>query len=58
MLLSINQQTHKWRKLYRNKGVAVPGDNNKPKNRSAGDKLAVVFETASFNEVELKSIKD
>ena len=33
---------YKWRKSYRNKGVAVPGD-----------KLSVVIETASFNEVEL-----
>jgi transposase len=44
---------YKWRKFYRNKGVAVPGDKSKPENWSAGDKLAVVIETASFNEVEL-----
>lgn len=44
---------YKWRKSYRNKGVAVPGDKSKPANWSAGDKLAVVIETASFNEVEL-----
>jgi len=44
---------YKWRNLYRDKGVAVPGDKSKPENWSAGDKLAVVIETASFNEVEL-----
>ena len=44
---------YKWRNLYRNKGVAVPGDKSKPENWTAGDKLAVVIETASFNEVEL-----
>ncbi|TKB05461.1 transposase, partial [Desulforhopalus sp. IMCC35007] len=44
---------YKWRKSYRDKGVAVPGDKSKPENWSAGDKLAVVIETASFNEVEL-----
>ena len=44
---------YKWRNLYRNKGVAVPRDKSKPENWSAGDKLAVVIETASFNEVEL-----
>jgi transposase-like protein len=44
---------YKWRKLYRNKGVAVPRDTSKPESWSAGDKLAVVIETASFNEVEL-----
>ena len=44
---------YKWRKSYRNKGVVVPGDKSKPENWSAGDKLAVVIETASFNEVEL-----
>jgi transposase len=44
---------YKWRKSYRNKGVVVPGDKSKPEKWSAGDKLAVVIETASFNEVEL-----
>jgi len=44
---------YKWKNLYRNKGVAVPGDKSKTENWSAGDKLAVVIETASFNEVEL-----
>ena len=44
---------YKWRNLYRNNGVAVPGDKSKPENWTTGDKLAVVIETASFNEVEL-----
>lgn len=44
---------YKWRKSYRNKGVVVPGDKSKPENWTAGDKLAVVIETASFNEVQL-----
>ncbi|BHH83436.1 hypothetical protein LA52FAK_17250 [Desulforhopalus sp. 52FAK] len=43
---------YKWRKLYRNKGVAVLRD-NKPENWSASDKLTVVIETTSFNEAEL-----
>ena len=44
---------YKWRNLYRNKGVAVPGDKSTPEKWSPGDKLAVVIETAAFNEVEL-----
>jgi transposase len=44
---------YKWRKSYRNKGVVVPGDKSKPEKWSAGDKLAVVIETASFNEFQL-----
>jgi transposase-like protein len=44
---------YKWRKTYRNKGVAVPGDKSKPDIWTAEDKLAVVIETASFNEVQL-----
>jgi transposase len=44
---------YKWRKSFRNKGVVVPGDKSKPENWNAGDKLSVVIETASFNEVEL-----
>jgi transposase len=44
---------YKWRKVYMNKGVAVPLDQSKPNNWTAGDKLAVVIETASFNEVQL-----
>lgn len=44
---------YKWRKHYRNKGGAVPGDQSKPEHWTAEDKLAVVIETASFNEVQL-----
>lgn len=44
---------YKWRKEYRNKGVAVPAYKSKPENWSAEDKLAVIIETASFNEVQL-----
>ncbi len=44
---------YKWRKDYRNKGVAVPAYKSKPKDWTAEDKLAVVIETASFNEVQL-----
>jgi transposase-like protein len=44
---------YKWRKSYRNKGVVVPGDKSKSENWTAVDKLSVVIETASFNEVEL-----
>lgn len=42
-----------WRKHYRNQGVAVPSNNKKSEDWSAEDKLAVVIETASFNENEL-----
>ena len=41
---------YKWRKEYRNKGVAVPADHSKPENWSAEDKLAVVVETIALNE--------
>jgi transposase len=44
---------YKWRKHYRNKGGVVPADQSKPENWIAEDKLAVVIETASFNEVQL-----
>ena len=44
---------YKWRKEYRNKGVAVPAYKKKPENWTAEDKLAVIIETASFNEVQL-----
>ncbi|SDX19439.1 transposase [Nitrosomonas communis] len=39
---------YKWRKVYRNRGIAVPGDNSQ-----AEDKLAVVIETADWNSVQL-----
>ena len=44
---------YKWRKDYRNRGIAVPADNSKPENWSSEDKLAVVIETAAMNEVQL-----
>jgi transposase-like protein len=44
---------YKWRKDYRNRGIAVPADKSNPENWSAEDKLAVVIETAGLNEVEL-----
>lgn len=44
---------YKWRKEYRNRGIAVPGDSQNPENWTAADKLAVVIETASLNEAQL-----
>lgn len=44
---------YKWRKDYRNRGIAVPGDSSNPENWSSEDKLAVVIETAAMNEVQL-----
>jgi transposase len=44
---------YKWRNEYRNKGIAVPGDDVKPDNWKGQDKLAVVIETAALNESEL-----
>ncbi len=44
---------YKWRKDYRNQGIAVPANQNKPDQWSAEDKLAVVIETASLNEAQL-----
>jgi transposase len=44
---------YKWRTDYRNRGIAVPGDNINPEKWVAQDKLAVVIETAAFNESEL-----
>jgi len=44
---------YKWRKDYRNKGGGVPADQSKPEHWTAEDKLAVVIETASLNEVQL-----
>jgi len=37
---------YKWRKDYRNRGIAVPSDQSKPESWSAEDKLAVVIETS------------
>lgn len=44
---------YKWRNEYRNKGIAVPGNDINPDKWGARDKLAVVIETAAFNESEL-----
>ena len=44
---------YKWRKDYRNRGIAVPGDNSKADDWTAGDKLAVVIETAGLNGAQL-----
>ena len=44
---------YKWRKDYRNRGIAVSGDSKNPAHWSAEDKLAVVIETAAMNEVQL-----
>lgn len=44
---------YKWRKDYRNQGIAVPANQNNPDQWMAEDKLAVVIETASSNEAQL-----
>ena len=44
---------YKWRNEYRNKGIAVPGNNIKTDDWKGQDKLAVVIETAALNESEL-----
>jgi transposase len=44
---------YKWRKDYRNQGVAVPGNKKNSEYWTAEDKLAVVIETAAFNEIHL-----
>lgn len=44
---------YKWRKDYRNRGIAVPRDNSNPEDWVAEDKLAVVIETAALNEAQL-----
>ena len=44
---------YKWRKEYRDQGIAVPADSSNPENWSAEDKLAVVVETMPLNEAEL-----
>lgn len=44
---------YKWRKDYRNRGIAVPAKQNKPDQWAAEDQLAVVIETASLNESQL-----
>ena len=44
---------YKWRKEYRDQGIAVPADSSHPENQSAEYKLAVVVETMPLIEVEL-----
>ena len=44
---------YKWRKYYQNQGVAVPSNKKKSENWTAEDMLAVVIETAAFNEIQL-----
>jgi len=44
---------YKWRKYYRNQGVAVPSNKKNSEDWTAEDKLAVVIETAAFNEIQL-----
>jgi len=44
---------YKWRNEYRNKGIAVPGNDVKPDDWKGQDKLAVVIEAAALNESEL-----
>jgi transposase len=44
---------YKWRRDYQNRGVAVPANNKKSEDWTAKDKLAVVIETASLNEIQL-----
>ena len=44
---------YKWRKDYRDQGVAVPANRNNPNQWAAEDKLAVVIETAALNQVQL-----
>lgn len=48
-----NATLYKWRNHYRDKGIAVPGDNSNPDKWGAKDKLAAVIETAALNETEL-----
>lgn len=44
---------YKWRKDYRNQGVAVPANKKNSDDWTAENKLAVVIETAAFNEIQL-----
>ena len=39
---------YRWRKDYKNRGIAVPGDQSKPENWAAEDKLTVIIETAGL----------
>jgi len=44
---------YNWRNQYRNKGKAVPADSSNPENWSGENKLAIIIESAAFNEQEL-----
>ncbi|MGI9279484.1 MAG: transposase [Endozoicomonas sp.] len=44
-----------WRKQARAQGVPVPGDGKNPHQWSAQNKFAVLMETASMNNTELKN---
>jgi len=44
---------YKWRKDYQNQGVAVPANTKNSNEWTAENKLAVVIETAAFNEIKL-----
>lgn len=44
---------YKWRKDYRDQGIAVPANRNHPNQWAAEDKLAVVIETAALNQAQL-----
>lgn len=44
---------YKWRKDFRNRGGIIPVGGSKFSKWSAEDKLGVVIETSSFNEIEL-----
>ncbi len=44
---------YKWRKDYGSLGIAVPANRNNSDRWIAEDKLAVVIETASFNDARL-----
>jgi len=47
------QALYNWRNRYRHEGKAVPADPSNPENWSGANKLAVVIETAAFNEEQL-----
>ncbi len=49
------QALYNWRNQYRHEGKAVPADPSNPENWSGANKLAVVIETAAFNEEQLSA---
>jgi transposase-like protein len=44
---------YKWRKEYRNRGIAVSADNSQAEDWKAEDKLAIVIETAGLKSAQL-----